>query len=232
MEGIETAWQAEATAPEEEAVRHLTISSMALSQVGSATKSKPDPRGTRGPKRSIMGVPSVPQARPLASEDVYDELWHSSKDFPDFPAGHRYKSEKARNLLSKTMTCDLRGRSNAQVWFSRTGLSKPFERRIHRADYTVCFNAYVTLTHTHTHTYIEKYRETGRQTDRQTQTETKTQTDGRPGRETDRQRQRERNRDKQTERESKSKTGSEHETYIHSQSQGQRERERERERER
>ena len=126
------------------------------------------------------------------------------EDFPDFPAGHRYKSEEARNLLSKTMTFDLRGRSNAQVWFSRTGLSKPFERRIHRADYTVCFNAYVTLTHTHAHTHTHTSRSTERQVDRRTdrhrQRQKHRQTDGQAERQTDRGSERETEKNRQNER--------------------------------
>ena len=33
-----------------------------------------------------VGVSSVSHAASLASEDVYDELWFSSEDLPDFPA--------------------------------------------------------------------------------------------------------------------------------------------------
>ena len=55
-----------------------------------------------------MGIPSGHNEGTLASEDVYEEVWYSVEEFPDFPAGHWYMTDKARFSLTKTMTIYLR----------------------------------------------------------------------------------------------------------------------------
>ena len=106
-EGIETVWQDE-TVPDEadqpvvpasgevRVYPHGTVGySMALRDMGSAPKSKPAPSS----------------AEPVQVKECYEQ-WYTAEDFPDFPAGHRYMSERARLSLSKTMSYYLRGHSN------------------------------------------------------------------------------------------------------------------------
>ena len=131
-EGIETVWQDEAVPGEAEQPEvpasgedrvypHGTVGySMALRDMGSAPKSKPAPSSVEHVevKEEVdyggddpMGS-TAPAADVLASDECYEELWYSAEDFPDFPAGHRYMSERARLSLSKTMSYYLRGHSN------------------------------------------------------------------------------------------------------------------------
>ena len=130
-EGIETVWQDE-TVPDEadqpvvpasgedRVYPHGTVGySMALRDMGSAPKSKPVPSSAEPVqvKEEVdyggddpMGS-TAPAAEVLASDECYEQ-WYTAEDFPDFPAGHRYMSERARLSLSKTMSYYLRGHSN------------------------------------------------------------------------------------------------------------------------
>ncbi|CAE7728552.1 unnamed protein product, partial [Symbiodinium microadriaticum] len=130
-EGIETVWQDEAVpdateqsevpaSGEDRMYPHGSVGySMALRDMGSAPKSKPAP--TSDDRVEIkeevdfdgdeaMGSADA-TADVLASDESY-EMWYSAEDFPDFPSGHRYMSDRARFSLSKTMTYYLRGHSN------------------------------------------------------------------------------------------------------------------------
>ena len=130
-EGVETVWQDE-TVPDEadqpvvpasgedRVYPHGTVGySMALRDMGSAPKSKPAPSSAEPVqvKEEVdyggddpMGS-TAPAAEVLASDECYEQ-WYTAEDFPDFPAGHRYMSERARLSLSKTMSYYLRGHSN------------------------------------------------------------------------------------------------------------------------
>ena len=130
-EGIETVWQDE-TVPDEAEQPVVPASgedrvyphgrvgySMALRDMGSAPKSKPAPSSAEPVqvKEEVdyggddpMGS-TAPAAEVLASDECYEQ-WYTAEDFPDFPAGHRYMSERARLSLSKTMSYYLRGHSN------------------------------------------------------------------------------------------------------------------------
>ena len=130
-DGIETVSQDEAVSGgteqpevpasgEDRVYPHGTVGySMALRDMGSAPKSKPAPTSDDQVEvkeevdfdgDEAMGSADA-TADVLASDESY-EMWYSAEDFPDFPSGHRYMSDKARFSLSKTMTFYLRGHSN------------------------------------------------------------------------------------------------------------------------
>ena len=130
-EGIETVWQDEAVpdvieqsevpaSGEDRVYPHGSVGySMALRDMGSAPKSKAAPTSDDQVEikeevdfdgDEAMGSADA-TADVLASDESY-EMWYSAEDFPDFPSGHRYMSDRARFSLSKTMTYYLRGHSN------------------------------------------------------------------------------------------------------------------------
>ena len=133
-EGIATVWaesepqdDGESSAPAPEGDRSLPHGSvgysMALRNVGSSAKAKPEPSKYRQTSddsmvndvdadESMGGEPSADRPSEDAPEPYFE--WWSAEDVPDFPESHRYMSHSARKALSKMMSYFLRGYSNSK----------------------------------------------------------------------------------------------------------------------
>ena len=85
---------------------------MALRNVGSSAKAKPEPSKYRQTSddsmvndvdadESMGGEPSADRPSEDAPEPYFE--WWSAEDVPDFPESHRYMSHSARKALSKMM---------------------------------------------------------------------------------------------------------------------------------